>query len=834
MSDHLPADDRSAPLSTYRVQLRAEFGFEQTARIIDYLADLGVETLYFSPFLTASPGSAHGYDVTDHAEVSPELGGEDKLRQVSDRLRAAGMRAVLDVVPNHMTVPVPESLNAQWWDVLRLGPQSPHAPWFDIDWQSPDNPGQVLLPVLGRPLGECIRDGELSVEASGPDSGPGGEPVLRYYDHVFPLAPGTADRRGDLVDLLAAQHYRLAYWRVAAEELNYRRFFDVTTLAGVRVEEPAVFDATHEKVLSLLDEGVLSGLRIDHPDGLADPQGYLDRLAERTGGAWVVAEKILEHGEQLPPDWACAGTTGYDALNSVLSLSIDPANESAFTALYEAVTGADTALAQVVEDAKRLVVRDILSAEVNRLVRLLGTICRADPTLRDNPERWLREALVEVLTATPVYRAYVRQGEEPDPVALGRLDAAVSRATERLPARAAQIALIREAALGRAGTSASDTPAAAAASEFVTRFQQTTGPVMAKGLEDTAFYRYLRFTALNEVGGDPGAFGGSPQEFAKRCEQMQRDWPATMTTLSTHDTKRSEDVRARIAVLSEMPAGWADAVTYWRAAAARHRTGSWPDGPTEYLFWQTLVGAWPLPADRALAYLEKASREAKLHTSWTDPDQAYDEALARFVRGVLDDPVLMQSVEAFVTDELLLPGWINSLAAKLVQLTMPGVPDVYQGSELWDLSLVDPDNRRPVDYETRRRLLAELDTGSAVPDVDGTGAAKLLVVSRALRARRQHPAAFGADGTYAPLTVAGSAAEHLVGFVRGNQLCTLAPRLVVGLRRHGGWNDTTVELPDGRWRNALTGAVVDGGRVGVADVLADFPVALLIREEEAS
>lgn len=802
---HLPAPGRPVPVSTYRVQLRPPaddhpgFGFDDAAAAVPYLADLGVTHLYCSPYLQAAPGSAHGYDVVDHSTLNHELGGEAAFGRMVAACREAGLGILLDVVPNHMAVSEPESQNAQWWSLLREGRDSPYADWFDVEWDSAEHPGKVLVPILGAPLAEVA--GELQLL----------EDRIRYYDHEFPIAPGTRVE-GDVLATLEQQHYRPAFWRTAGTELNYRRFFDVTTLTGVRVEVPHVFDESHALVLQQVRDGVLDGLRIDHPDGLADPGGYLDRLAEATGGAWVVVEKILERGEDLPPDWATAGTTGYDALNRVLGLFVDPAGELPLTALWESFTASDASYEDVVETTKHLVLRDVLAAEVNRLTQVGLRVCRTDPPLRDTSPPAFREALVEVLAGFGVYRAYLSPTGPADEQARHHVDAAVAKAHEALPGRAAEIDLVRRLVLAEG-------PTGQHAEEFVTRFQQTCGPVMAKGVEDTAFYRYLRLSGLNEVGGDPGRFGLPVQEFHEACAVQQRDWPLSMTTLSTHDTKRSEDVRARLVLLAQCPTEWHQAVTRWHAAAAKHRSPAGPDAATEQLVWQTLVGAWPLSADRAVAYVEKATREAKAQTSWVDPVPEFDEAVQAFVRGVLADAELVAEVQAFVAR--LTPAWqVTALAQKAVQLTMPGVADTYQGSELWDLSLVDPDNRRPVDFAQRRALLASLD---GAPKLDDVGTAKLHLVSRLLRLRRELPEAFLAESSYGAL----DAGPRAIGFVRGGRVATVAPLRALQVERDG-WGDEAVELPEGAWQDVLTGAQ-RSGRVPLAELLADFPVAVLRR-----
>ena len=798
---HLPATGKPVPVSTYRVQLRPPaddhpgFGFADAAALVPYLADLGVTHLYCSPVLQAAPGSAHGYDVIDHSRLSDELGGAAAFESLATTCRDAGLGIVLDVVPNHMSIAEPESQNAQWWSVLRDGPASPYADWFDIDWHCNDNPGKVLVPVLGAPLGEVLN--ELKVE----------DETVRYYDHVFPLAPGSLVP-GDIAATLEGQHYRLCHWKVAGEELNYRRFFDVTTLAGVRVEDAEVFDATHAVVLEQLRSGAVDGLRIDHPDGLADPAGYLDRLAQKTDGAWVVVEKILEPGEDLPTDWACAGTTGYDALNAVLGVFVDPAGELPLTALWESATGSRS-YGEMVLDAKRQVLRDVLAAEVNRLTDVALAVCAQEPTLRDTTRRGLREALVEVLAAFGVYRAYLAPDGPADDLAREHVQAALDAARRACPDRADEIELVGRLALAEGARTD-------AAREFVTRFQQTCGPVMAKGVEDTAFYRYLRLSALNEVGGDPGRFGVSVESFHTACAQLSEQWPLSMTALSTHDTKRSEDVRARLVLLSQCPTVWGEAVTRWSALAAKYRTVAGPDPATEQLIWQTLLGAWPIDADRLTAYLQKAVREAKARTSWLAPDEAFESAVTDFARAVLADDAITRDVTALVNE--LEPAWhATCLAQKLVQLTMPGVADTYQGTELFDLSLVDPDNRRPVDFAERQRLLDEEESA------DASGAAKLRVVTTALRLRRDHPDWFLSTSSYRPV----DAGPRALAFARSESVVTVVPIRAVETAGRG-WDDDTVALPDGDWHDLLTDRPVTSSRL--ADLLAAFPVALLVRK----
>jgi (1->4)-alpha-D-glucan 1-alpha-D-glucosylmutase len=820
------------PSSTYRLQIRPGFGFDAARAVVDHLDALGVTHLYLSPILQAAPGSTHGYDVVDHKRLSTEAGGRQAFTELARALRERGMAAVADVVPNHMAVPTPVRLNEALWSVLRDGPGSPFARWFDVDWSVPSR--AVLMPVLGRRIGQVIADGELTVDASGP------EPVLRYYDHEFPIRPGTQDL--PFTELVDQQWYRLAWWRVADEELNYRRFFDVDTLAALRTEDPEVFEATHEVLLELVAQGSLEGLRIDHPDGLADPRGYLRRLAKATNGCWVVVEKILEGDESLPPDWPCAGTTGYDALRRVGGLFVDPAGAAPLSGLLTELTGDSADFTAQVDEAKRHVVEQSLYAEVQRLVDLVADITADDIALRDFSRRQLHDAIAELLVAFDRYRAYVVPGEQAPPESVEVVEHAAREACERVPEEARDaVELVRDLVLGRpAGSGQVGGLSAARRRELVVRFQQTCGPVMAKGVEDTAFYRWHRLIALNEVGGDPSRFGVVPEEFHAYCRTMQRDWPLSMTTLSTHDTKRSEDVRARVGVLSELPQEWAELARAVDAVSQAHTTSGSPGRGTRYLLWQTLAGMWdggpPVP-ERVLRYMEKATREAKRHTSWTSPDADYDAAVAAFVRAALTDDDVTAPISQFV--DLCAP-WarVAILGQKLVQLTMPGVPDVYQGTELVDLSLVDPDNRRDVDFDDRRARLARLDAGQPPADISDE---KLLITSRTLRLRREHPEWFtGALATYSPLpTSSGNA----VAFGRGEpgrtdsgraeesgvRVVAVATRLPVALERHGGWGEHTLSVPEGSWRDVLGMHEVEGGNVGLADLLDQLPVALLVR-----
>jgi (1->4)-alpha-D-glucan 1-alpha-D-glucosylmutase len=812
-------------VSTYRLQLRAGFGFAEAGELADYLAGLGVTHVYLSPILQANPGSPHGYDVVDHSRISADLGGEDAFRAMAERFHRYRLGIVVDIVPNHMARPTPESRNKQLWSVLFQGRVSPYAHWFDVDWDAED--GKLLMPILAGPLEKCLDDFIIDTAPKNPGAVEHRGPVLRYFDHVLPLRDGVADL--PLGVLLAEQHYRLADWHDAATQLNWRRFFDTDTLIAVRAEDPDVFEATHQVPLRLVKEGLIDGLRVDHPDGLADPGGYLRRLASATRGIWVVAEKVLARGEELPA-WDCAGTTGYDTLALVDGLFLDPAGEPRLTEDYVRFTGGKPDFAEVARDAKRGIADAVFTAELSRLTRLFA---RADfPALAGFGAADLHDVLVELLAAFGVYRAYVTGGEPPPEFSVAVVSAAATAAREALDPRLhPALDTVCAAVLGLGGA-ADDAARQVARDELIVRFGQTTGPVLAKGVEDTAFYRWPRLASMNEVGGDPDLFGVSPAEFHAAASRLARRWPATLTTLSTHDTKRQEDVRARLAVLAEWPQDWAHKVAEWHGlaswltdGAAAHATERAPEPDLEYLMWQTLVGAWPVGDERLREYLGKAMHEAKTRTSWTVRDPGYEAAVLGLADAVLADPELGAGIADFVA-RITPDARVNSLGAKLIQLTMPGVPDVYQGCELTGLSLVDPDNRRPVDYQRRRRLMAALLAGR---EATGLDAEKLLLTSRVLRLRREHPEWFA--GGYTPLACEGPAAEHAVVFLRGENAVTVVTRLPAGLRHRGGWADTTLPLPQLHWRDVLTGVRHAGLRPLLSELTRRLPVALLIPEQ---
>jgi (1->4)-alpha-D-glucan 1-alpha-D-glucosylmutase len=872
--------------ATYRVQLHAGFTFDDATAIVPYLAELGVSHLYTSPVLQAAPGSTHGYDVVDHSRVNVELGGEAGFARLTDALRAHGMGLVLDIVPNHMAI---GEQNRWWWDVLEHGPASRYAGYFDVDWDPPESRlrNVILLPVLADHYGRVLEAGEIRLARRGgrlvvehgdrafpldpqtagplvtaaaergasdelgfigtalgempPSTASDAELVVRRQRDAEVLAGRLTELATDrsiaaaldatvasvnadhdrLDGLLDGQNYRLAFWRAASRDLGYRRFFDIDELIGLRMEDERVFGETHALVLGWIREGLVAGLRIDHPDGLRDPAGYFTRLRAAAPGTWIVVEKILEPDEAMPTDWPVDGTTGYRFANLATGVLVDAAGEAGMNEAWAARADVGPEWETIVADARAEVLSAVLGSDVNRLTDLFLAVCEANRRYRDFTRHELHHALREVAAALPVYRTYVRvHDRHVADVDAALIDAAAALATERRPDLDPDLfgflnRILRLEVDGKL------------AGELAMRFQQLTPAAMAKGVEDTAFYRHHRLTALNEVGGDPGRFGTDVATLHAALADAQLQWPRAMLTLSTHDAKRSADVRARLSLLAEDPAGWRWAVEALEHVSARHRFG--PELPTDedaYLFFQTVVGAWPIDADRAATYLEKASREAKLHTSWTDPDPGYDAALEAFVRGSVGDPAFVDEVTR-VVEPLLEPGRRAALAQLALQLTAPGVPDLYQGSELWDLSLVDPDNRRPVDYGLRRRLLEAARTlGPAKAWArDDEGVAKLWLVHRLLGMRRRRPSAFGA--AYRPLVAAGRQADAVVALVRGDEVVTVVPRLVRRVAS-SGWGDTSLDLPPGRWCGL--GGEEFGGTVRLSEVLAAFPVAVLERD----
>lgn len=803
----------ATPTSTYRLQISAAFTLDDARGVLGYLRGLGVDWVYLSPVLAAVPGSTHGYNVVDHSRVDPERGGNAAFEAFCADAHAHGLRVLLDIVPNHVGVERPEC-NPWWWSVLREGQASPFAQYFDIDWVF--GGGKLRIPVLGETIAEATASGALWVDGE----------RLHYFDHVYPIASGTADDGADATTVLGRQHYELMHWSRADHELNYRRFFAVNELAAIRVEDPEVFAASHALVLRWLSEGLIDGLRVDHPDGLANPTAYLTQLAAAMDGKYLLVEKILERGEVLPPFWATHGTTGYDVLAEVDRVFSNPIAEDALRAIDAGTTDNGTtsisthqAWPDLIHTTKRMIADGILGSEVARLVRDYRA---ADGASDPADDATLVDAMAELLTCFPVYRSYLPYGRE-------HLDEAVDAAVVRRPDL--------RGALGRLAEAIADPRNAVAV-----RFQQTSGMVMAKGVEDTAFYRTGVLASLTEVGGDPSQFAITPDEFHLAQQRRLSEWPHAMTTLSTHDTKRGEDTRARITAISHNP----DA---WRQFLARRRAQHPLDDLSfENLLWQSIVGSWPRERAALHGYAEKASREAGVRTTWYVPNTEFEARMHALVDALFDDQVVAADVADMVAT-LRGDGWRISLGAKLLQVTGPGAPDVYQGSELWEFSLVDPDNRRPVDFANGARLLAEIDDGW-MPQVDATGAVKLLVTSRALRLRRDRPELFteyrivpiisttNAGALDAPRN-AGHASERFMAVDRGGAI-------VIATRLGGGYAPATTQrdsadaasapcilLTAGTYQDVFTSrifAVADQQLLPLADILTTYPVALLAKE----
>jgi len=840
---------RTVPRATYRLQLNAQFTFRDATALIPYLADLGLSHVYCSPYFKARPGSMHGYDVVDHNQFNPEIGTREDFETFVATLRAHGMGHIADFVPNHVGI---GSDNAWWMDVLENGRESPYADFFDIDW---NDSGKVLIPVLGDAYGTVLERGELRLERSSI----AGRFRVRYHDHCFPIASRDGARAEELLqsrdppsadalhELLERQAYRLAYWRVAADEINYRRFFDVNDLAALRMENEVVFETTHRLLFELIRAGRIDGVRIDHPDGLYDPAQYFHRLRERIGPIYLVIEKIAATFERLPGNWPVHGTTGYNFAQTVNGLFVDGSAKGRIDRTYRAFIGEPLVWQEVSYEAKHLILETSLAAELNVLTHQLARIARSDRHTRDFTVNTLRQALTEVIACFPVYRTYIaNHASDEDRRFIDWAIALAKRRSSRVDTLVFDF--VRGALLAEA-------PA------FAMKFQQVTAPVTAKGVEDTAMYRFNRLASLNEVGGDPEIFGVSVRAFHTDTRQRLKQWPHEMLATSTHDTKRSEDVRARIDVLSEMPSWWRQLLARWRRmnrSRKRDIDGRPAPGPhQEYLLYQTLLGSWPLEpmADAALtvyrerieAYMLKAARETKTRTSWSDVSAEYEEALLQFIRALLDprETNLFFSDLKEVAARIARFGLYNSLSQTLIKLTAPGVPDIYQGNELWDFSLVDPDNRRPVDYELRRESLAALK--DAPPEGIGLDRAKLYLTWKALQFRRTHETLFR-DGQYRPARVVGENASHLCAFARchaGAFALIVAPRLLVRLLGERDppplgvevWRNTAIELPRGCVANSLYN-VLDGSTLSVSErdgrhviaasqVLMKFPAALL-------
>ena len=858
------------PRATARLQLHAAFTFADAESLVPYYAGLGISHLYLSPITAARPGSTHGYDVIDFTRINPELGGEEGFLSLARRARDAGLGIVIDIVPNHMAADATH--NAWWRDVLAHGTQSDYAHYFDIDWQSPDPDlrGKVLLPILGDPYWDALNGGRFTTRWND-----AGESMLQYGDLALPLTlpPGVDTLPEDtaaLHRLLERQHYRLAWWRTGAATLNRRRFFEITELAGVREEADDVFEAVHALVFRLYREGWIDGLRIDHVDGLADPARYCQRVRERLDTLrpgrpgdlarmhpWLVIEKILGEHEPLPPNWQVDGTTGYDFMDEVSAVLHDTHGEAPLNMLWMQISGDARPFSAYVHAGRHRVLARHLVAEFDGVCHRLHTAARANPHTRDLTLHALRHALTAFLCEIPVYRSYYASTPADHPrdttFDAEMIGTAANHARLHLaPDETAALDFI----LGFLRDEGDDEPAIA----IRTKLQQLMPALAAKSTEDTAFYRYGRLLSRNEVGSDPGTIAMAPERFHARMQTRREHWPHGMLAVATHDHKRGEDARMRLAVLSELAAEWAEAVAGWEARLAPLLLASphGPDGVDRLMLYQTLIGAWPADSqslstenaqkdfiDRILAWQQKSIREAKRHGSWTHPDLAYESACEAFLPALAmgDAQSVLEDIGRFA--ERIGPcAALNGLAQSLLQLTAPGVPDRYQGNEGWDFSLVDPDNRRAPDYARLRNQLECRAGWSQWLTRWRDGRIKQQLIRSALSVRREHPSLF-AQGSYEPLQASGELAQSVLAFRRrqGNAQAVVAVTRLAA--RHVDpslpripphcWRDTGIHIGDGdgdvQWLDALTGNAVSAqaGWLRARDVFAMLPVALLIR-----
>jgi (1->4)-alpha-D-glucan 1-alpha-D-glucosylmutase len=963
------------PTSTYRFQFNRDFTLQQAGALIDYLLDLGITDCYASPIALARPGSLHGYDVTDHSMINPEIGGEEQLAEFAHGLRSRGIGLILDVVPNHMCIAHPS--NRWWMDVLENGPGSPFARFFDIDWDPPkaDLKNKVLLPVLGDQYGKVLENQQITITYEG------GTFALHVYEFVLPVAPRTwnlllepameavravlGESNSAIVELasiitaltylplrsetdqarvkersrekevikgrlstltessahvraaidvslkemngikgvphsfdrlerlLEEQAYRLSFWHVAADEINYRRFFDINELAAIRVEEPEVFEAVHQLTLRLVRQGLITGLRIDHVDGLQDPGQYLHLLQQRCAEAqaadikhphnpvdcgsgyrpfYAIVEKVLTGRERLCEDWPVYGTTGYEFLNMLEGVFVEEHNNGQFRDLYARFIDAQRDFRDLVYECKRLVLSASMSGEQNVLARHLDRISEQHRWSRDFTLNSLGRVLAEVIACFPVYRSYVTSAGELTDEDRRHIGSAIIRAKRRNRALSSAAFDFLGSVLLLEHPEGLDRDAKADRLQFTLRFQQLTGPVDAKGYEDTALYRFYPLASLNEVGGDPASFGLAVEAFHAGNMRRLQEWPHGLSATTTHDTKRSEDVRARINVLSEIPDEWERAIWRWHHLNEPRRlkieATEVPDPNEEYLFYQTLLGTWPISGldsihyqryvDRIRDYLVKASKEAKVQTSWISPNDDHDRGLVEFVQAAMRpgaDNRFITDVAAFA-HRVGFAGMLNSLSQVLLKIASPGVPDFYQGSELWDLSLVDPDNRRPVNYAVRQSMLAEIVRQAANDPLALTkelfaqpddGRIKMYVTCRALDWRRKHARLFR-EGAYFPLGGAGRRGRNLIAFGRGSRehhVIVAVGRFFTGFGKlpqeaagETAWSDTFLSVaPDllrEQYVDLFTGQTIradcerDARQLSMTEIFMHMPVSLLI------
>ncbi len=883
---------KAVPSCTYRLQLNPYFTFYDAAQTAGYLAELGISHVYLSPVLQAALGSTHGYDVVDPGKVNDELGGKRGFDLLTETLKNKGLGVVLDIVPNHMAISGPQ--NRWWQDVLENGPSSAFAAFFDVEWESPEAylKNRILLPVLEDQYGRVLGAGLISVvrkesrffvsyrehlfpvaprsmmnvlqkagwrcsserlqffgESLGNLPLPTAtdlentrirhrnkEVIFALIDRHFRENPEeasvvdecleelNADTEG-LDDFLERQNYRLAWWRKNREDLGYRRFFDIDNLVALRVEDDAVFAETHRLLLKWVASGVVEGLRVDHIDGLKDPAAYLKRLRSAAPEAWILVEKILSPGKRLREAWPVEGTTGYDFLNLVNGLFIDPAGEEAMTRFYAEFTGEVKHCEELKFEKKMKVAEDLFGSDFNRLTHLAMEICENHPEFRDSARSDVMKVIKTLAVSFDVYRTYFTpwRDEQRDTEDEKIMEEALYKTHERLPE-------VDPLLIDLFGGFFTKKPPSAEEAEFVARFQQLTGPLAAKGIEDTLLYCYNRFIALNEVGGEPCDFSVTPERAHSYFREKAEKFPLTMNTLSTHDTKRSGDVRARLAILSEIPLEWAEKVKRWSRMNENKKTRGMPDANTEYFLYQTIMGAWPIDRVRLSEVMRKSVREAKSHTSWTNVNEPYERALMNFIDSIFEDDEFIQDLNMFLRP-LIRPGRVASLAQALVMLTAPGVPDIYQGTETWDLSLVDPDNRRPVDFAMKIENLEKVKVSSLVKSSEDwdDGLTKQWMIWKVLNFKKNRPGLFGPGSSYDPVETGGNGVKEIFAFCRGGGVVTLVPACFVS--RKAEMEKAKIRLSEGTWENIFDNQRYSGNSwAGADDLLKNFPVALLVKE----
>ena len=858
------------PRATLRLQFHKDFTFTDAEKLIPYTVDLGISHVYASPILTAQPGSMHGYDVIDPTRVNAEIGGEDGLRRFVAALRQVNLGLIVDIVPNHMAVGGAE--NPWWADVLRHGRKSRYSGFFDIDWDAldPTLRGKVLAPFLGRPYGDALDAGEIKL-----GQGASGEPVIDYFGNVFPIDPSefahieesgpesfdtaTPSGRALLHELLERQHYRLAWWGVAGDEINWRRFFDINGLAGLRTEVPEVFEETHATLFRLYAEGLIDGFRIDHVDGLSDPGGYCRRLRQRLdelaptrpasaaqGNAYIVVEKILGTGENLPEDWGVDGTSGYDFMNEVSALQHDASGQTMLQALWHEITGRSPTFEPEEIAARREILESGFHAQLQSVASALHGIARTDIHTRDTSLAAIRRGLTELLARFPVYRTY-NAGQKRSASDEHAFRTALTEPRHSVSAPVRTVLNHLDRWLGGVAEPSYKTAQ--------TRFQQLSAPVSAKAVEDTAFYRDGRLLSRNDVGFDAARLGGSVEDFHHACQHRLGTFPDAMLATATHDHKRGEDLRARLAVLSELPEEWSLLVSACRALEAER-----PDPADELMVYQMVVGGWPpglSPSDkegvgsfeeRLAGWQQKALREAKLNTAWAAPNEDYESRARNFLQLVLSPDGPFLSLLHTCVERIAPAGAINGLVQAVLKTTVPGMPDFFQGSDFWDFSLVDPDNRRPVDYGRRIEALSSGADPHRLLSNWTDGRIKQAVIHQVLALRRSLPELF-ARGDYVPLTVTGPGANHVIAFLRrhrGAGVMVCLPRFIsrhmadgAGLTlRRSLYQDTIIRLPETQratqWRSILTGVSLETtDSLPISSLLNDFPLTILSRSESA-